>query len=182
MSHLRECLRLYRDDIEVNDEQFAKIILDAHARDLNESIRDTLLSRAAEYAEHVPLSQDERDQMNERAADLLAEQGYVVNDRSGLRDLARNVDLANLMSPEESARYLLVQFRSVQETLDLLAAADGGLIALDTKREIAIDALDERLDQLERRMDLRADECRAMDKRIDNLDLRTNLGRPLRPV
>ena len=40
MSHLAECVSLYRDDIAVDDALYARFLLDAHARDLADSAND----------------------------------------------------------------------------------------------------------------------------------------------
>lgn len=160
MSHLTECIALYRDDIAVTDDQFAAFMLDAVDRDREAFLR-------------AELNAD---------ADPFADFGFTPKGVHSLRDVASFPNPTDLMSPEEAARFLLIQFEGIQKTLDLLAAADGGLIELDAKQDITIAALAERLEHLENRMDLRAEECQALSARIESVTRQVTGGAHLRPA
>jgi hypothetical protein len=169
MSQLSECVTLYRDDIEVEDELFVRFILDAHARDLEAAARDDLNGgpyggtrivspgqAAAAWAANKP---------NEQDADL----AFPSIHADQLRDATANVDLAELMTPEQCARYLLAQLGTIGETLDLLGVAIDGLNQLDTMRTKRLDRLDDAISYCERRHDLRAEECQALNNRIESV-------------
>jgi hypothetical protein len=160
MSHLTECISLYRDDIAVTDDQFAAFILDAHDRDREAFLRDQLNADAEPFAAF----------------------GFTPKGVHNLRDVASFPNPTDLMTPEQAARYLLIQFEDIQKTLDLLAAADGGLIELDRQQDITIAALGERLEHLEQRMDLRAEETQALSKRLENVTQLATGNARLRPV
>jgi hypothetical protein len=179
MTHLSECIALYRCDLLVTNAQYGRLIDDAIERDRLEadqaeavdllahaaaSTDDTGYEPSPEYVNVVeslvkategvfePLTEAERDQVNSRVRSIV----------TATIDAVRP-------SPEEAAAYLLENLTSIAGTLEDLSTAIGGLIELDAKSTKRLDDLHELVEFLHNRVSLRGDEVRALNLRLDNV-------------
>jgi hypothetical protein len=170
MSNLIECIRLYRDDIAVNDHQFAAFVADAIDRDgdgiaTGADFVQALGLVALDDEPAAPLTDEEREQVNERVSSII--DATAANERP---------------TPEEAAAIVLGNFAKLADIADYLSAAVDGLSKLDDKRAADLAELTETVEFLGQRVDLRAEECRALDKRIDNVRILASGRRDLRPA
>jgi hypothetical protein len=174
MSHLSECVNLYRYDTLVTHAQYGRIIEDAIERDRLEADAaeapepepdtepDTGQAAPVDFS---PLTEAERDQVNSRVRSIIT--AKIANERP---------------TAEESAAIVLANFERLADITDDLGRSIEGLIALDDVRRDAITSLEAAVTFLNERMNLRADELRALDRRIDNVRILASGGRDLRPA
>ena len=147
MTHLSECIALYRDDPLVSAEQYGRLIEDAIARD--------------EYDEAVAEA-PEPEPYDDRPCRCGATDVWHAAGHPDCRPLAD-------ASPEIVATYVLSVLASLQETVDQLARGLGLLNDLDTKRQAEAEAMRDELTFIGERLGLRADEVVALNNRIENL-------------
>jgi hypothetical protein len=201
MSHVSECIQLYRHDLTVTPSQYARMIEDAHERDLADEARaeapddakilaDVLgmdhgavvrnLDRARALAEDAPpiepLWKPSRSLLNCTSCNSLA-----WFSEGKCEHCAATIGTARLNGPDERsgepadvARLILDQWEQLVTALEEAAEMIALLNRLDSKRAADIADLTDAVEFLGNRMNLRADECRALGNRIDNLTRTVN--------
>lgn len=160
MSNFNECVALYRYDDQVTDAQLAKLLADALERDVESTLRDHFNGASPQDASLSIVAQTADDDDD---ADLFPQD-------------------AKPMSVEQAAAYLLEQHAKVVTTIEAIGEALVGMNALDDKRAADLAELTEAVEFLGRRVDLRAEECDALGKRIENLTRAINPTPYVRPA
>jgi hypothetical protein len=169
MSHVSECIQLYRNDLFVTSDEFGRLIQDALERDdaeadageapepepftTPEAAADYLLSAIGE-PEPKPFTLD---------AAAVGE-AILRNGRRHTADIPPPPD-----PPAYVARLVLEQFEQLVSTVETNGEAIALLGTADTLRRETVEALTAAVEHLTQRMNLRAEECRALNRRIDNL-------------
>lgn len=159
MSHLADCIILYRDDPLVSNEQYGRMVEDAHERDLDAEAR-------GEAPEPEPAD-----------ADLSIDRSPGWQGRS----LTAAPPPGPHADAETIATYVLTVIAGLTETVEQLANGIGLLNDLDTKRGGQLAEIERALLFTKRRLDLRAEEADALGKRIENLT-RLVSARSVRPA
>jgi hypothetical protein len=169
MSHVSECIQLYRHDLFVTNDEYGRLIQDALERDEAEAF-------AAEVPEPEPFTLDAAAVGEAILRNAGRSNGKPAPEPEPAGDVARLVreHVEQLVStvadpPSYVARLVLEQFEQLVSTVETNGEAIALLGTADKLRRETVEALTAAVEHLTQRMNLRAEECRALNRRIDNL-------------